>query len=300
MVGTISVVGVMKDGTVKYVIVTPAKNEEAYIKNTLESVCNQSLQPEEWIIVNDGSADNTAEIVKNYQASHSWIKLINNENRFERRASGSKVIRAFYRGYDTVTTHDYDFIVKLDADLVLPENYFEKVSIAFQENSNVGLCGGYCVTEKKGRLTKERTAKNHIRGAIKAYRKQCIEDIGGLKPVLGWDALDEMTASYLGWEIKQLPLEVTHLRETNREYKPLLHRFHSGMMYSRMGYGAFLSLCKAIFYVFNKPYMLGGLAFAIGFITALIRGEKDIEDKDLRRFVKKFKYNRILQFFHLK
>ena len=284
----------------KYTIITPAKDEGKYIEHTLKSVCAQTLKPEKWIIVNDGSIDNTAEIVKTYQKQYPWIMLINNKNTSEKRLSGSKVIRAFYLGYDSIKYHDFDFIAKLDADLILQENYFEKVSFAFQENSKIGLCGGYCVTKKNVVLVKDRTVRDHIRGAIKAYRKQCLENIGGLKPVLGWDGLDEMTASYFGWEIKQLPLQVIHLRETRKEYNSLLHRYHAGTAYFRTGYGLLLTMLKAVFWAFKKPYLAGGAAFLIGFLAAFMRGEKKLGDKDLRRFFRKFKYNRALQFFHLR
>jgi len=281
-----------------YVIITPAKDEEGFIEHTLESICAQTLRPNQWIIVNDGSSDNTAIIVKNYQMKYPWIRLVTNDNKFEKRLSGAKVVRAFYRGYNELKNHEYEFIVKLDADLILPENYFEKVSAAFRENANIGLCGGYCVSEKNGRLIKDRTAKDHIRGALKAYKKQCFKDIDGLKDVLGWDGLDEMTASYLGWEIKQLPIEVVHLRETNKEYKPLLRRFHSGMAYFRTGYGLILTILKAVFWGFRRPYVVGGLVFIVGYLAGVIKCEEKIGDKDMRKFFRRFKYNRIRQFLH--
>ena len=283
-----------------FVIITPARDEEKYIEYTLKSVCGQTLLPKRWIIVNDGSTDDTADIVKKYQKKFSWIKLVNNENKIEKRLSGAKVIRAFYLGYHTLMNHNYGFIVKLDADLLLPEDYFERILITFKENSKVGLCGGYCVEKKNGKLIKERTSKDHIRGAIKAYRKQCFEDIGGLNPVLGWDGLDEMTASYLGWEIKQLPIQVVHLRETNKGYKPLLHRFHSGMAYFRTGYGVILTILKSVFWGFRKPYVIGGLVFGIGYIAAVIKCEQKVGDKNMRKYFRSFKYNRALQFLRLK
>ena len=284
----------------KYIIITPAKDEEKYIKYTLESVCGQTLKPYKWIIVDDGSLDNTAAVVKEFQNRYSWISFVEKRNTMARKLSGPKVIRAFNYGYNTLTIDDYEFMVKLDADLILPNDYFEKVSNAFQENSKIGLCGGYLVTKKNGKLIKERAAENHIRGAFKAYRNKCFEEIGGLKPILGWDALDEMTANYLGWEIKQLPLQVIHLRETRRDYEPLLHRFHSGMVYFRMGYGVFLTLLKSLFWVCRKPYIIGGISFIVGFVTSFIRGDRKIGDKDLRKFFRGFKYDRILQFLHLK
>jgi len=280
----------------KYVIITAAKDEAQYIESTLRSVTSQTILPLKWIIVNDGSSDNTAEIVKMYQDKYSWIKLINYEKKCEKRLSGAKVIRAFYIGFNALINHDYEYLVKLDADLILPEYYFERVSTAFKENLEVGLCGGYCVEKKNGTLIKERTAIDHIRGAIKAYRKQCFDDIGGLMPVLGWDALDEMTAKYMGWEIKQLPIQVVHLRETNKMYKPLLNRFHSGMAYFQTGYGIVLTMLKSIFWGFKKPYIVGGFVFATGYVFSFIKGEEKIGNNDMRKFFRRFKYNRVLQF----
>ena len=132
-----------------YVIITPAKNEEKYIRYTLDSVVNQTLKPVEWIIVNDGSTDRTAEIVEEYVKKHVWIKLITIRKN-EKRAPGSKVVRAFYSGY-TKIKKDYDVISKLDADLTLPINYFRKVIDSFQDEKKVGLCGGYCKINKKGK-----------------------------------------------------------------------------------------------------------------------------------------------------
>lgn len=151
-------------------IIIPAFNEEEVIGSVVESITS-AFPESKIIVVNDGSTDDTADIVKKYQKQYSWIKLVNNENKIEKRLSGAKVIKAFYLGYNTLMNHDYEFIVKLDADLILPEDYCERVSIAFKENSKLGLCGGYCVEKKNGKLIKARTAKDHIRGAIKAYRK---------------------------------------------------------------------------------------------------------------------------------
>jgi len=290
----------VKKNTMKYTIITPVKNEASYIRFTLESVTNQSLIPLEWIIVDDGSTDETLLILREFERKHDWIKVIENKTKHEKRSSGAKVVRAFYVGYQEITNHDYEFIVKLDADLILPENYFEQISIAFHENYRIGLCGGYCVTKKGSKLIKERTAKDHIRGPIKAYRKQCFEDIGGLKAVLGWDGLDEMTARYLGWEIKQMPLQVIHLRETRKEYNSLLHRFNSGMLYFRTGYGVILTILKMVFWGFRKPFVVGGIIFAIGYLVAFIKGEEKFGDKNMRKFFRRFKYGRIVQFLHLR
>lgn len=283
--------------TAKYIIITPAKNEERFIEHTLESICDQTFKPHKWIIVDDGSIDQTSTLVEKYIKKYPWITLIRNDNYDERRAGGPKIVRAFYKGYDAVSDEDYDFIVKLDADLTLPNNYFETVYRCFKDNPKVGICGGYCVDEKEGKLVKEKTAEFHVRGAFKAYRKECFTDIGGIKQVWDWDGLDQMMAMYSGWHVKVLPLAVIHHRETSKEYNRILHSFRSGKEYYRMGYGLFLGLLKSAFIAVKKPFLIGGASFLFGFFTASLNKTNKIVDDDLAKFIRKFQYNRISRTF---
>ena len=281
--------------TKKYIIVTPAKNEEKIIEHTLYSVGDQTLLPHQWIIVDDGSTDRTSTIVEKYIKKYPWITLIKNDNYDEKRAGGPKVVRAFYKGYDSISDYDYDFIVKLDADLTLPNNYFETVSGCFKDSPRVGICGGYCVDEKEGRLVKEKTAEFHVRGAFKAYRKECFSDIGGIKQVWDWDGLDQMMAMYSGWEVKVLPLAVIHHRETSEEYNRIKHSYRSGKEYYRMGYDFFLALLKSISIMAKRPFLLGSALFFFGFTVAFLNKSKKIVDNELAGFIRKFQYNRILK-----
>lgn len=208
---------------------------------------------------------------------------------------GGKVVRAFYSGYKTIKEHDYEFIVKLDADLYLPNNYFEKVAAAFQEDSNIGLCGGYCVEKKNGKLIKARTARDHIRGAIKAYRKQCFEEIGGLQEIWNWDGLDEMRAIYLDWKIKILPLAVIHHRVTTSAYNPIIHSFRSGKEKYREGDDFILALIRSLVRVKRRPFLILGISFFVGYLYSLLTRPTKHVDRDLQKFIRKFHYNRIFK-----
>lgn len=280
----------------KYVIITPTKNEEKYIEYTLRSVCAQTLKPKEWIIVNDGSADRTAEIVEKYIESNSWIKLINNNTVNEKRSVGSKVVRAFYVGYDSLKNHDYDFIVKLDADLTLPKNYFEVVSEEFYSNKKLGICGGIIFYyNKNNRMIKEKVALYHVRGALKAYRKKCFEDIEGLKPVLGWDGIDEMTAMMKGWEIRILPLEVIHHRLTGKEGGLLKTRIKNGKGFYIIGYHPFFLLLRTIYKVLEQPYVIGSILTLLSFIKCYFdKNINHIDNKELIKFIRKKQIKRLL------
>ncbi len=115
----------------KYIIITPVKNEEKYIRYTLDSVTTQTILPEEWIVVDDGSSDNTSLIVEEYISKFNWISLIRLNTKEEQRMGGNKVVRAFNAGYKFIKNKDWDFVVKLDGDLSLPDDYFEKIFSAF-------------------------------------------------------------------------------------------------------------------------------------------------------------------------
>lgn len=280
-------------------IITPAKNEEKYIEYTLKSICGQTLLPQKWIIVNDGSIDNTADIVKKYIKDNSWIRLISNNTIGETRAEGSKIIRAFYVGYNSLRDRNYDFIAKLDADLTLPKNYFEEIANEFQRNEKVGMCGGYCSIEVDGKYIKEKSASYHLRGALKSYRKECFDDIGGIKLILGWDGVDEMTAMYKGWDVKILPLSVLQHRGTTSDYNAFMLSKKKGKTNFKNGGSIFLAIVRSIIRIFRKPFVVQGIGFFLGYFNALLNQEKKNIDKDLAIFINNFHIKRILKRFKL-
>lgn len=282
-----------------YVIITPAKDEENYIEYTLKSVCEQTLLPKEWIIVNDGSTDDTADVVQKYIKDNSWIRLINNNTIGETRAEGSKIIRTFYAGYDSLINHDYDFIVKLDADLSLPQNYFEEIANEFQGNEKIGMCGGYCSIEVDAKYIKEKSSSYHLRGALKSYRKECFDDIGGIKPILGWDGVDEMTAMYKGWDVKILPLAVFQHRKTQSDYNAFMLSKKHGIANYKNGGNIFLAIVRSIVRIFRKPFFVQGIGFFLGYFKSLLNQERKNVDKNLARFINRFHTKRILKKFRL-
>jgi poly-beta-1,6-N-acetyl-D-glucosamine synthase len=285
----------MMSSVESYVIITPAHNEESYLRFVLDSVINQTIKPAQWIIVDDGSCDNTAEIVQNYASIHPWIKLVKNSPKEVKRQGGGKVIEAFNMGYKALEFSDFEFIVKLDADVTLPADYFEEVLGIFKADLSVGLCGGYLSEYSNGRWKKTQTASYHLRGAIKAYRKKCFDQIGGLDVTLHWDFLDEMKAMYFGWAIKILPLEVKHHRKTSTLInRGLKSSFTIGKQYYKHGYDLFLAICRsAIFGLQTRPFLLTSFGFLLGFLYGcLFRLQKEV-NPELEGFIRKFQYSRI-------
>ncbi|MCB0547606.1 MAG: glycosyltransferase family 2 protein [Phaeodactylibacter sp.] len=278
-----------------YVVIIPAYNEELFLGRTLESLTRQEALPRQLIVVNDGSTDATPEIVRSYAEKYPWIKLVNNEKK-EKRSAGAKVVRAFYLGYEAIDV-DYDFLVKLDADLELPEQYFRRLSEMFRANPRLGIAGGMITTLKNGEWVYERFSdRDYVPGAFKSYRRECFEAIGGLRRSIGWDSVDELIARYNGWEIAvDESLQVHHHRVLGTETGSLRVRAKAGDAMYRMRYGLIITLISAAKAGYlNRPYGLTGIAVFWGWLRSWIRGEAFMVNEDEGRFIRKFRRERML------
>lgn len=225
----------------KIYIVIPAHNEEAHLSKTLESLANQTFLPKKVVVVNDASTDGTQKIIDQFSEKYSFIEGVfyNSQKIHE---PGSKVINAFYKGFEKLD-NNFDVICKYDADLIFPKNYLEKINTIFQSDISVGMVGGFCYVERDGEWILENlTNKDHIRGALKAYRKECFEQIKGLKNAMGWDTVDELLAQYHGWKIKtDTSLHVKHLKPTGKVYTKI-SKYKQGEAFYKMRYGFWLTL----------------------------------------------------------
>ena len=277
----------------RYVVITPAYNEQEYIKKTLESMVNQESLPLEWVIVNDNSTDHTATIIDEYAKLYPWIKLVHKQDEQDRKV-GAKVVRTFYHGLDHVSVKEFDVLVKLDADLDLPLNYFTEVIEAFRLHPKVGICSGYGVVLNNDKWVKEKVAYWHTMGQLKAYRNDCFKSIGGIQKVMGWDGIDDMTAMYMGWETKQLRLAVKHFRPMGQASDPVDLKMRQGRSYYQRGYGLFLTVIRTMskFYVSGSLYEIYLLK---GFIKAWKSKTPKCVDPEVEKFIRKFQYNRILK-----
>jgi glycosyltransferase involved in cell wall biosynthesis len=226
-----------------YYIIIPAYNEAPFITLTLDSIVSQTLLPKKVVVINDNSTDETRAIVLGFVQKYSWITLVEKKSEAI-HLPGSKVIQAFQKGIETVDEH-YDFIVKADADLIFPANYFETISNHFQSDETIGMVGGFAYIEKNGTWILENlTDKDHIRGAFKAYRKAAFLQIGGLKTAMGWDTVDELLCKFYNWKVvTDASLHVKHLKPTGARYDKT-SRHKQGEAFYTLGYG-FLITCIA-------------------------------------------------------
>ena len=274
-------------------IITPVKNEYEYIEKTITSMINQTIRPYKWLIVDDGSTDDTRLIIENYTSKYDWIELLKKDSTNEARSGGSKVVRAFNFGYERIKHENFEYIVKLDGDLILPPDYFEKIIQEFESNNNLGICGGTIVNKySENDLRVEKTEEYHVRGALKTIRKKCWFDIGGFKEIWNWDGLDIMEAQYKGWITKSIDSKVIHLRPTTSAYEPKQHAFKSGYESYKMGADIFLTIVRLIVRLSKKPYLLVGYNFLAGYFTARKNKEPLIVSIALARFMNKTHYKR--------
>ena len=229
----------------KYYIVIPAHNEASFIKKILQSIVSQTQLPQKVVVVDDNSTDATPKIIQDFVNKYSFISLVQTTSSTQ-HLPGSKVIQAFYKGYETLND-DYDVILKLDADIILPNHYLKTLTQHFNSDEKIGMVGGFAYIEKNGKWVLENlTNKDHIRGAFKAYRKQCFYDIGKLKIAMGWDTVDELLAQYHNWKIKtDETLQLKHLKPTGKTYNKAA-RYKQGEAFYKLRYGFVLTTIASL------------------------------------------------------
>jgi glycosyltransferase involved in cell wall biosynthesis len=275
-----------------YYIVIPAYNEEAFIALTLQSLVSQTLLPKKVVVVNDSSTDKTAEIVLAFAKENPFITLVNKTSEAI-HLPGSKVIQAFHKGFETLD-NNYDIIVKLDADLILPNNYFERISSTFEKDAEVAIVGGFAYIEKNGDwIIENLTDKDHIRGAFKAYRKTFFEQMGNLKPAMGWDTVDELLAKFYGWKvITDSSLIVKHLKPTGANYNKTA-RYKQGEAFYTLGYGFFITAIASAKLAMMKKKPLLFLDYVLGFWKAKMANTPLLVTEEQAKFIRKYRFQKM-------
>ncbi len=196
----------------RYLIVSPVKDEGPYIGQTLRSVVEQTARPAHWLLVDDGSSDDTAERILEYSRRFPWIRLARTE-RHGKRMTGTAEVVAFNYGYRLIRDLDFDYVVKLDGDLVLEKDYFEKLLARFREDERLGIASGVYLQKEAGGWKPVSMPDYHAAGASKVIRRKCFEEIGGFIESPGWDTVDEIRARFRGWNTRHFTdLSFYHLR----------------------------------------------------------------------------------------
>src|ERR1700682_5226837 len=223
----------------KYIVITPVRDEEAYLRFTIESMLAQTIHPCEWVIVNDGSTDDTAAIIDEYAAQHPWIRAVHRVNRGFRKAGGG-VVEAFNDGLRAASADDWGFLVKMDGDLTFEPTYFERCLERFERDPRLGIGGGVICYIEDGAKRFEFCPEFHVRGATKIYRRECWDAIGGFWPAPGWAPMEEGGAK-------------------------------KGRANYICGYHPLFMVAKCFHRLPRRPYVIGSIALFYGFITGYLK-----------------------------
>lgn len=281
-----------------YVIISPCRNEAKYMRETLDTVAAQTILPKLWIIVDDGSNDETPVILREYADKYPWIRIVTRADR-GKRAVGPGVIEAFYDGYQTINPDDFQYLCKLDLDLRLPPKYFEILIRRMELNPRLGTCSGKSYVEDNGRLVSERKGDETSLGMTKFYRVSCFKEIGGFVRQVMWDGIDCHMCRMKGWAAcswDEPELRFVHLRPMGSSQQNIyVGRMRHGFGQYFMGTGFWFMLASSIYRMTEKPYVLGGMAMLWGWIKSALKREPRIEDEAFRNFLSEYQWNSLLK-----
>ncbi len=278
-----------------YVLITPVRNGAKTIEATVKSVLAQSVQPSKWIIVNDGSTDQTAKILTSMTRSVPYIKVLH----LEKRVSGNfkSKVAAFNHGFQHLADEPFDLIGNLDADVILPANYYQEILQEFARDASLGLAGGLIIEVQNGVKRLQKNSANSIAGAVQLFRRKCFEDIQGYEPLVrgGIDTLAEIKVRMKKWKVKLLPhLQVQHLGPVLTGQKNFVRtRFSQGITRYLLGYHPVFHCASSISRITDRPFAVGGAALIMGYFWAAASIRQRAVPVDVVRYLQEEQLGRI-------
>ncbi len=280
-----------------YALITPARNEEAYIEQTIRSVVQQTVLPVKWVIVSDGSSDRTDEIAKAFASKYRWMDYLRMPERKERDFAGKA--HAFNAGYAKIRDLDVDIIGNLDADLSFDEDYFEFLLKKFVDNPNLGVAGTP-FREGARQYDYRFTSIDHVSGACQLFRRRCFESVGGYTAISGGgiDLVAVTTARMMGWTTRTFLEKVCihHRRIGAGKSNSLNARFRFGKQDFYLGGHPLWEVFRSLYQLSKRPYVLGGVWLLAGYLWAYLSGEEKQVSKELVEFRRREQMERLKRF----
>lgn len=268
------------------------------MRQTLDSIVAQSVRPAKWVIVDDGSSDETPKILEEYARQHEWIEIVTRSDR-GKRAVGPGVIDAFYAGLNTVNMDEFAYLCKLDLDLEIPPTYFERVLDQMAVTPRMANYSGKpYLREKDGTLTSERLGDENAVGQIKLYRTTAFKEIGGFVRQVSWDGIDGHMCRMNNWIARSedsQELRFIHLRQMgSSQHSIWVGRLRWGFGKYFMGSAPYYVAAVSFYRMFEKPYVFGGWGILWGYLKAMLSGAPRFENKEFRRFLRQFELQSLL------
>ncbi|MAT84338.1 MAG: glycosyl transferase family 2 [Gammaproteobacteria bacterium] len=275
----------------RYLLITPCRDEADYLQHTIDSVASQTVPPAKWVVVDDGSTDETPQILARAVEQYPFIEVVRREDR-GRRAVGPGVIDAFYAGLEAVNLDDYDFVCKLDGDLEFQPRYFERLMELMAEDPLLGNVSGKLYLRYGDRLVEERLRDDNAIGPSKFYRTECFKAMGGFVRQVSWDGIDGHMCRLHGWipAAREEPeLQVIHLRRMgSSEISFWEGRKRWGRGKYFMGSRFYYVLAQAFYRMFERPYIISGIGIVVGYLQAVRARETRYENPDYLKFFRRY------------
>jgi glycosyltransferase involved in cell wall biosynthesis len=273
----------------KYVLITPARDEEDFIETTIKSIISQSILPQKWIIVNDGSTDKTNEIIAKYSKQYDFIESVYLSDSLKRDFSSK--VNAISAGLSKMLDIEYNFLGNLDADITLNSNYYEKIIHKFEQDNNLGIAGGKIFDVIDGKAIEDISRIDSVGGQVQFFRRKCFEDVGGYLPLEmgGEDSIAEVMARMRGWKVQTFPdVTVLHNRRTGTAQTSIyVARFRHGMQEYLYGTHPLFEIAKCVYRIKERPYVIGSLLRACGYFWAFLRMERKYIPEEVVRYVQR-------------
>jgi glycosyltransferase involved in cell wall biosynthesis len=280
----------------RIVIVAPVRDEAEYLQGTIDSIVAQKLKPVEWLLVDDGSTDDTYAIAERASREHPWIRVIKRQDRGV-RAVGPGVVEAFYFGYDQILTTDYDFICKMDGDIEIGPDYFSTLVDYFEKDPQLGAASGKIFLEEGGGLVEERASDEMVAGMVNFYRRQAFQAIGGFVRQVHWDGIAYHKARITGWRTRSIrnpKLAIIHKRLMGSSHQGIWHgRMRWGRGQYFMGTHPVYIIPMGVYRMAEKPFVIGGLGIICGYFKALLEGMQRYEDPGFRESLHAWQFEKL-------
>ena len=279
----------------RYVLISPCRDEARHLRRTLDSVAAQTVRPARWVIVDDGSTDETPAVLDEYTRKLPYLTVMRRADR-GRRSVGPGVVEAFYDGLETVRLEDFEYLCKLDLDLDLPPRYFELLIARMEVTPRLGTTSGkpYFIRARDGALVPEVCGDEMSVGMTKFYRTRCFREIGGFVRQVMWDGIDCHRCRMLGWTAESVDdedLKFIHLRPMGSSQKGIwTGRVRSGYGQYFMGTAPVYLLASALFRLPKHPVLIGSVAMVWGYASSAVRRVARYDEPGFRQFLRSYQY----------
>lgn len=255
----------------RYALITPARDEDQFIRNTIKSVVAQTILPLKWVIVSDGSTDQTDQIAQEYCRLHDWIQLLRMPRRRQRDFSGK--VSAFQAGWEHLRHLDFEIIGNLDADITVGPDHFEFLLERFKNDPKLGVAGTP-FREDGVQYDYRFSRKEHVSGACQMFRRICYEQIGGYIPVRGGgiDLIAVVSARMKGWKTQTFTGKhcIHHRQMGTARNKIAIATLRSGYGDYCLGVHPIWHIFRSLYQMTRKPYLLSGILLMAGYLQAML------------------------------